>query len=79
MVPVPQRSQRHQQMYDVAKEYYTILQESKNATSEVKKDIKVKLDELVAPFSNEVAYYAFGEMERIATMDQSNGGKDETY
>lgn len=77
-VPVPQRSQRYQQMYDVAKEYYTLLQESKNVTPEAKKDIKAKLDELVAPFSNEVAYYAFLEMERIAVMDKSNGGKNET-
>lgn len=64
-VPVPQRSLRHEQMYDAAKKYYEILEESKVVSSEEKEALKQKLDELVAPFSDDVAYYAFLEMERM--------------
>ena len=74
-VPVPQRSQRYQAMYDTAKKYFSILQGSRSATDEDKEVIKAKLDELVAPFSNEVAYYAFLEMERIAAMDTGKEGE----
>lgn len=66
-VTLPQRSQRYQEMYDAAKEYYKVLEEAKEADDEKKEKLKLKLDELSAPFSDNVAYHAFLEMERIAT------------
>ncbi len=66
-VDMPQRSRRHQEMYDAAKEYYTILQETPKADPQKKEELKKKLDELSAPFSDNVAYHAFLEMERMAT------------
>ena len=62
----PQRSHRYQMMFDAAKEYYSVLQESKGADDARKEALKRKLDELSAPFSDNVAYHAFLEMERLA-------------
>jgi predicted ATP-binding protein involved in virulence len=65
-VEVPQRSLRYQKMFEAAKEYYRILQEAKGADELKKEALKRKLDELSAPFSDDVAYHAFLEMERLA-------------
>ncbi len=65
-IPVPQRSERYQQMYEVAQEYYRILQEAENVEDAQKEQLKQRLDELSAPYSDNVAYHAFLEMERIA-------------
>jgi len=65
-VPVPQRSYRYQQMYEAAQEYYRVLQEVTTASPAEKENLKKRLDELVAPFSDNVAYHAFLEMQRIA-------------
>ncbi|WP_321429988.1 AAA family ATPase [uncultured Methanolobus sp.] len=64
-VEVPQRSHRQQEMYSVAKQYYTVLQEAKDSNNSKKEELKSKLDELSAPFSDNQAYHAFLEMERI--------------
>ncbi|HFF8937812.1 AAA family ATPase [Serratia ureilytica] len=77
-VPVPQRSQRYQEMYDAAKEYYSLLEDGKNATDYEKNEIKRKLDKLTAPFSDNVAYHAFLEMERVnAGLGRTQQGDDE--
>lgn len=65
-VDVPQRSERYQQMYEAAKEYYRILQQGNNANPDLQQLLKIKLDKLSSPFSANVAYHAFLEMERIA-------------
>jgi len=65
-VPVPQRGQRFQDMFDAAKEYYRLLQQAKGANENTKLGLKEKLDTLSAPFSDNVAYHAFLEMERLA-------------
>ncbi len=65
-VEIPQRSERYQQMYDAAKEYYSVLQDAKTADDAKKDSLKRKLDELSAPFSDNVAYHAFLEMKRMA-------------
>ena len=76
-VPLPQRSHRHQQMYDVAKKYYLLLEQGKNADPTRKEQLKIELDTLSAPFSDEIAYHAFLEMERIAAgMGKSDKGKN---
>lgn len=78
-VAIPQRSERYQKMYDAAKDYYSLLnqgQDSKNVQDTTEKEhIKKKLDALIAPFSDNVAYHAFLEMERLlsgidATQDE---------
>lgn len=65
-VDVPQRSERYQKMYEAAKEYYRILQQGNNANPDLQQELKIDLDKLSAPFSDNVAYHAFLEMERIA-------------
>jgi hypothetical protein len=65
-VALPQRSQRYQSMFDAAKNYYAILQQANDANAGQKMVLKAKLDELSAPFSDNVAYHAFLEMERLA-------------
>ncbi|QRN98243.1 AAA family ATPase [Archangium violaceum] len=66
-VEVPQRSERYQKMMEAAEEYYRVLQEAKATTSpERRESLKLRLDELSAPFSDNVAYHAFLRMEREA-------------
>jgi predicted ATP-binding protein involved in virulence len=65
-VALPQRAERYQRMYEAAKNYYKILQDAKNYSPDALTLVKQKLDELVAPFSDNVAYHAFLEMERMA-------------
>lgn len=63
-VVLPQRSARLQRMYDVAKQYYAILESSNNANDEEKEKIKEKLDILSSPFSSDVAYCAYLDFKR---------------
>ncbi|HEX8434960.1 AAA family ATPase [Archangium sp.] len=65
-VELPQRSHRHQEMMAAAREYYAALEEAKGASGKELKVLKRKLDALSAPFSDDVAYHAFLEMERSA-------------
>jgi len=65
-VEVPQRSHRYQDMYSAAMEYYQVLQEAKDSDPLKKDELKRKLDELSTPFSDNQAYHAFLEMERMA-------------
>lgn len=64
-VIIPQRSRRYHEMYETAKEYYTLLH-STAVSEEEKRQKRQKLDALIAPFSQDVAYHAFLEMERLA-------------
>ncbi|ACK64714.1 SMC domain protein [Rippkaea orientalis PCC 8801] len=61
-----QRSEKYQEMMRVAEEYYKVLQEAKSADSQQIKQLKQKLDELIEPYSDQVAYHAFLKMERQA-------------
>ncbi len=68
-VPLPSRSLRLQNMFDAATEYYQLLERAKELperASAEKEQLKTKLDALVAPFSDDVAYHAFLNMERLA-------------
>ncbi|BBO87499.1 AAA family ATPase [Desulfosarcina ovata] len=65
-LPIPQRSQRYQDMYEAAKQYYSLLQEAVDADADRKQELKGRLDALSAPFSDNVAYHAFLEMKKIA-------------
>lgn len=65
-VEEPQRSDRYQKMMEAAEEYYRVLQDAKGASPERIQELKIKLDRLVEPFSDNVAYHAFLKMEREA-------------
>jgi predicted ATP-binding protein involved in virulence len=65
-IPVPQRSKRYQDMYDVAAEYFDLLEQMTDADEAKMSELKNRLDELSAPFSDDVAYYAFLKSKRIA-------------
>lgn len=64
--PLAQRSERLQAMYEAAKAYYAELNQPQPKDAQAVEALKVRLDELSAPFSEEVAYHAFLEMERLA-------------
>lgn len=61
-----QRSARHQEMMATAKEYYRLLREGKSSDNGRREELKRRLDELAEPFSDDPAYQAFLEMERVA-------------
>lgn len=65
-VPVPQRGQRYQEMYEAAQSYFQVLQQAAVSDEVTRQALKARLDELSAPFSDNVAYHAFLEMERLA-------------
>ena len=65
-VNVPQRSRHLQEMYDTAQQYHQLLKQADSASEAKKSELKAKLDALTARFSDDVAYHAFLEMERIA-------------
>ena len=76
-VSLPSRSQRLQDMYEVAKRYYEILETSKGVGSAEKCELKAELDKLSAPFSENVAYHAFLEMERLVSGVDEQGDHKE--
>jgi len=65
-VKIPQRSQRYLEMMATAKEYYHVLEQAKEAPSDEIKRLENRLDQLSAPFSDNIAYHAFLEMQREA-------------
>lgn len=65
-VDLPQHSQRWKDMMKAAEEYYRVLQEAQGANPEEIEKLKVKLDKLSMPYSDDPAYHAFLKMERIA-------------
>ena len=65
-VDLPQRSKRWKDMMQAAEEYYKVLEEAEDASSEEIEKLKTKLDELTLPFSDDPAYQAFLKMEREA-------------
>jgi predicted ATP-binding protein involved in virulence len=69
-IPVPQRSYRYQEMYDTAKRYYELLEKSKTVPQAELAQIEAALNQLSAPFSDDVAYHAFLEMKRLASLSE---------
>ncbi len=74
-IELPQRSERYNQMFVAAQEYYRLLQQAKGASPQNIDRLKQKLDELTAPFSDNVAYHAFLQIKRTAA---GLGDDDET-
>lgn len=62
-----QRSRRFREMIQVAEEYYRLL-ESASVEGEELDRLKERLDELIAPYSNDPAYVAFLNIRRIVKL-----------
>lgn len=75
----PQRSQRHQDMIKAAEAYFKVLRAAHDSDDGTPHDdatlsaLKAKLDILSAPFSNDPAYQAFLNVERLAVLGDRNG------
>jgi predicted ATP-binding protein involved in virulence len=69
-IELPQLSQRKKEMFEAAKQYYSVLEDAKTATGEKLDALKAELDRLSMPFSDDMAYHAFLEMERLAALKE---------
>ncbi|MBF0623347.1 MAG: AAA family ATPase [Magnetococcales bacterium] len=65
-VPLPQRSQRRQEMVVAAEAYYRLLERIPAAPETELAALKQRLDELAEPFADDPAFVAFLRMERLA-------------
>jgi predicted ATP-binding protein involved in virulence len=65
-ISVPQRGQHFQELQAAAESYYELLEQVPEATEEQKTSIKAKLDTLLIPYTNNLAYAAMLEMRRKA-------------
>lgn len=67
VLPFPQRSKRWHDMKAVATEYYNLLEVAKKSIdSQEVQAVKLRLDELLIPYTNDPAYAAWLEMHRAA-------------
>jgi predicted ATP-binding protein involved in virulence len=69
-VPMPQRSKRYQDMFEAAQRYFDLLERVPAASEEEVARLKAELDELTAPFSDNIAYHAFLERKRLSAEGQ---------
>jgi len=65
-IELPQMSPRRKEMTETAQKYYQLLKSGEKADEKKKDEIKVKLDELLLPYSDEVAFYTFLKLERAS-------------
>jgi predicted ATP-binding protein involved in virulence len=65
-VKIPQQSHRFLEMMRVAEEYYGLLRQSSDADPKRREELKDELDRLALPYSDEPAYQAFLNQQRIA-------------
>ncbi len=66
LLHIPQHSRRRNEMIAAAKQYYRLLEQVNTTDPAEIETLKQRLDALVAPFSDDIAYYTFLEMERAA-------------
>jgi predicted ATP-binding protein involved in virulence len=66
-VEMPQRSQRWQSMLKAAEEYYAVLNSPTDKSSAELDRLRVRLDELSLPFSDDPAFQAFLKTQRLAS------------
>lgn len=66
-VELPQRSQRYLDMLHTAEEYYRLLREVPDASEDEKQRLSDRLDQLSLPFSDDPAYQAFLNLQRVAS------------
>lgn len=72
-VDIVQWSDRRKKMYEAAKEYFRILQAEPKETPEQVQKLKKRLDELTKPFTDNVAYIAFLEQQRLVETSNITG------
>ncbi|MCX7086470.1 MAG: AAA family ATPase [Methylococcales bacterium] len=65
-VEIPQQSQRFLDMEKAAEAYYTVLKQIPAANEDEKQLLRLRLDELLLPYSDDPAFHAFLKMERSA-------------
>jgi predicted ATP-binding protein involved in virulence len=58
------QSERRLKMTEAAKKYYRLLEQAKQTPPEALELLKARLDELAAPYSDNIAYHAFLQMKR---------------
>jgi hypothetical protein len=58
------QSEGRLKMVEAAREYYRLLEQAKDTAPEELGRIKARLDELAAPYSDNIAYHAFLQMKR---------------
>ncbi len=69
-VYMPQRSQRELEMLAAAKEYYRVLEQTKDAKDLELKTLKERLDTLSEPYAEDIAYIAFLEAKRLSALKE---------
>lgn len=72
-VDLPQRSERYQRMMEVAGRYYQLLDQVPAASDEQLQALRTQLDELEAPFSQDMAFTAALRHERMAAEQGLRG------
>jgi predicted ATP-binding protein involved in virulence len=73
-VEIPQQSHRFLDMMRVAERYYALLRQSAGADTENREDLKRELDRLSMPYSDQPAFQALLNQQRLATG--LNGSSD---
>ena len=70
-VDLPQRSQRFLDMMAAAEKYYALLRNANGTPADKIEKLRLQLDELSLPFSDDPAYQAFLRSQRVAAgLDQ---------
>jgi predicted ATP-binding protein involved in virulence len=69
-VPYAHRSDRYQKMMEVAERYYQMLENTSQASPQEVERLKMELDDLIEPYSDDVAYYAFLKMKKLAALGE---------
>lgn len=69
-VELPWLSHRYLQMLNAAKEYLELLEKYDSSTLSEKEEIRIKLSSLIKPYSDNPAYTAYLEMNRVKTFKE---------
>lgn len=67
-IDVPQKSQRYADMIEAAEQYFEMLRRDVPAEGHQLAELKVRLDELAEPFSDDAAFQALLRVERTALL-----------
>jgi hypothetical protein len=73
-VEIPQQSHRFLEMMRVAEEYYGLLRRADESDPRRREELKNELDRLSLPYSDEPAYQAFLNQQRIAAGLNGSAG-----
>lgn len=67
-IDVPQKSQRYADMIEAAERYFEVLRGELPAEENQLAALKMRLDELAEPFSDDAAFQALLRVERTAVL-----------